>query len=258
MLELTGVTKQFDNPDGTKSQVLQGIDLQLGTGEFAIIIGPNGCGKSTLLNAIAGRIDGVQGSIRVDGVEIAQMPEHRRAALIGRVVQNPSLGTCPSLTIAENMRLADLRGQRRHLRLGLKSERPGYAELLKRCEMGLEDRLNQLSGTLSGGQRQALALVLATMRRPKLLLLDEHTAALDPRASEQVARMTTEIIREEKLCALMVTHSMHQAVEMGDRTLIMHEGRIAEDLRGPQRVRLAAEDLVERLNDLYRLELSRN
>lgn len=257
MIELINIQKRFENPDGTISTVLRGIDLRLEPGEFAIVIGANGCGKSTLLNAIAGRIDGVTGIMRVDGKDIGKLAEHQRAAFTGRVVQNPSLGTSPTLTIAENMRLADLRGKRRHLKLGLgTSEKTRYGDLLKRCEMGLEDRLNQLTGVLSGGQRQALALILATMQRPKILLLDEHTAALDPRAAEKVAQMTTEIIREDKLTAMMVTHSMNQAATMGDRTLIMQSGRIVEDLSGSARAMVSADDLVHKLNRLYHEELT--
>lgn len=253
MIELKALSNAYESPDGTSRPVLSHVDLTLGPGEFAIVIGPNGCGKSTLLNAISGRVEVQKGSILIDGKDMTRVSECRRAAYIGKVVQNPAHGTAPSLTVGENMRLAALRGHRRGFAVGLRpAERAEFGDRLRTCGMGLEDRLDQLSGTLSGGQRQALALILATLETPRVLLLDEHTAALDPKAADQVARLTESLVASHQLTTLMVTHSMAQAASMGSRLLIMHHGRIQTDL--PQGS-LSAADLVDRLHALYQAEV---
>jgi putative ABC transport system ATP-binding protein len=204
-----------------------------------------------LLNALAGAFLPDAGSILISGNDVTRLPEHRRASLIGRVFQDPYKGTCPSMTVAENLRMAELRGTRRGLRLGLNAEcRARYHDLLKRLRMRVENRLDALIGTLSGGQRQAITLMMATIRRPSLLLLDEHTAALDPRAAEQVLMVTSEVVHEDKLTTLMVTHSMEQALELGDRTIMMHRGSIVADLTGDERKETRVADLLDRFTKL--------
>jgi len=256
MIEIKGVEKTFVQPGGEEVPALRGIDLVMPTGEFLTVIGTNGSGKSTLLNALAGAFFADTGSIVIDGKDVTRSPEHRRAALIGRVFQDPYKGTCPSMTVAENLRMAELRGMRRGLRVGLNAECRGrYHDLLKRLRMRVENRLDALIGTLSGGQRQAITLMMATIRRPSLLLLDEHTAALDPRAAEQVLMVTNEVVHEEKLTTLMVTHSMEQALELGSRTIMMHRGSIVADLSGDERKETRVADLLDRFTRLrYTIE----
>jgi putative ABC transport system ATP-binding protein len=256
MIELASVNKVFTQPGGDRVHALRDLSLHVPDAQFVAVIGTNGCGKSTLLNAIAGRFFPDSGAIRIADRDVTRHPEHRRAPLIGRVFQNPFQGTCPSLTVAENLRLSVLRGQRRSFRWGLsRGERRQYAERLARFGMGLEERLDAVVGTLSGGQRQAVTLLMATIRRPRLLLLDEHTAALDPRAAEQIASLTKEIVREQHLTTLMITHSMAQALELGDRTVMMHQGRIVADVAGAERRRTRAQDLLDRFAQLRRDEL---
>ncbi|HKP28014.1 MAG TPA: ATP-binding cassette domain-containing protein [Gemmatimonadales bacterium] len=251
MIEIRGVEKTFVTPGGDQLAALQGINLTIPTGQFLTVIGTNGSGKSTLLNALAGTFLPDAGTITIDGKDVTRAPEHRRAGLIGRVFQDPYKGTCPSMTVAENMRMAELRGLRRVLRLGLNAAcRVTYHDLLKRLRMRVETRLDALIGTLSGGQRQAITLMMATIRRPSLLLLDEHTAALDPRAAEQVLMVTREVVSEYQLTTLMVTHSMEQALELGDRTIMMHRGAIVEDLSGEERKSTRVSDLLERFAKL--------
>src|SRR5215813_13122059 len=218
MLELSSIKKTF-NP-GTPNEVhaLQGVDLTISESSFLIVIGTNGSGKSTLLNAVAGTFLLDTGTIRLEGNEVTRWPEHRRATLIGRVFQNPFSGTAPHMSIAENLALAARRGYRRGLGRALRrSFTNQLGEHVRRLGMGLEGRLDNAIGSLSGGQRQALTLLMATWLKPKLLLLDEHTAALDPKSADQVIRLTEEIVRRERLTTLMVTHSMHQAAQLGDR-----------------------------------------
>ena len=251
MIEIRGVEKTFVTPGGDQLAALQGINLTIPTGQFLTVIGTNGSGKSTLLNALAGTFLPDSGTITIDGIDVTRAPEHKRAGLIGRVFQDPYKGTCPSMTVAENMRMAELRGQRRMLRLGLNAaSRTAYHDLLKRLRMRVETRLDALIGTLSGGQRQAITLMMATIRRPSLLLLDEHTAALDPRAAEQVLMVTRDVVRESQLTTLMVTHSMEQALELGDRTIMMHRGMIVADLSGEERAATRVADLLERFAKL--------
>lgn len=246
MLEIRGARKTF-NP-GTPSEVraLQGIDLAVKEGEFVIVIGTNGSGKSTLLNAVAGTFLLDSGSLAIDGHIVTRWAEHRRASLVGRVFQNPFSGTAPHMSIAENLALAAQRGKRRGFGWALKSRVvTEMRQRVRALNMGLEDRLDNPIGTLSGGQRQALTLLMATWLKPQLLLLDEHTAALDPKSADQVVRVSDEIISRDKLTTLMVTHSMQQATHLGDRLVMMHHGRIVHDFRGAEKQRLRSSDLLQ-------------
>jgi putative ABC transport system ATP-binding protein len=230
--------------------------LTIAPGSFVIVVGTNGSGKTTLLNAVAGTFFVDQGRIRLAGRDVTSWPEHRRAALIGRVFQNPFSGTAPNLSIAENLALAARRGQSRGLGLALGAGR--RAEMRARVRalgMGLEDRLDNPIGTLSGGQRQALTLLMATWLRPQLLLLDEHTAALDPRSADQVITVSEQVIARDQLTTLMVTHSMQQAANLGDRLLMMHRGRVILDVEGGEKRRLRPEDLLDRFEEVRRGEL---
>ena len=258
MIEITALQKTFTQPGGEQVPALRGIDLTIPTGQWVTVIGTNGSGKSTLLNALAGSFFPDGGTIQIDGIDVTKQPEYRRAALVGRVFQDPFKGTCPSMTVAENLRMAELRGSRRGLRIGLgRAATERYRELLSKLGMRLEGRLSASMGTLSGGQRQAITLLMATLKRPQLLLLDEHTAALDPRAAEKINLITDQVIRENSLTTLMVTHSMEQALEQGDRTIMVHRGEILADLAGSEREGLDPNDLVRRFTELrYTVELA--
>jgi len=251
MIAVRGLEKRFVQPGGEEVPALCGVDLAMAAGEFLTVIGTNGSGKSTLLNALAGGFLPDSGTITIDGKDVTRSPEHRRAALIGRVFQDPFKGSCPSMTVAENLRMAELRGTRRGLRLGLDAEtRVRYRDRLARLRMRVENRLDALMGTLSGGQRQAITLIMATLRRPSLLLLDEHTAALDPRAAERVLMVTREVVQEHQLTTLMVTHSMEEALSLGERTIMMHRGCVVADLSGGDRKGTRVSDLLERFASL--------
>jgi putative ABC transport system ATP-binding protein len=255
MLELKGICKTFHAGTPNEVRSLAGIDLTVEAGSFVIVIGTNGSGKSTLLNAVAGTFPVDEGSIQLDGQEVTRWPEYRRARYIGRVFQNPFSGTAPGLSIAENLSLASRRGRRRGLGWALEHRlRDQMRDVVRRLHMGLEDRLDNPIGTLSGGQRQALTLLMATWLQPKLLLLDEHTAALDPKSADQVIRLSEEIVSRDRLTTLMVTHSMHQAANLGDRLIMMHKGRVIYDFRGPQKHRLRPEDLLVRFEEVRRAE----
>jgi putative ABC transport system ATP-binding protein len=258
MIEIQKLEKTFTQPGGEKVPALRGVDVVIPTGQFVTVIGTNGSGKSTLLNAVAGSFFPDAGTIRIAGVDVTHKPEHKRASLIGRVFQDPFKGTCPSMSVAENLRMAELRGERRGLRVGLsRTSLDRYHEQLKGLGMRLEGRLRASMGTLSGGQRQAVTLLMATLKRPQLLLLDEHTAALDPRAAEQVIHITEEAVRGNKLTTMMVTHSMEQALEQGDRTIMVHRGEILADLSGNERAGLDANDLLKRFTELrYTVEFA--
>jgi putative ABC transport system ATP-binding protein len=255
MLELRQISKTF-NP-GTINEVrsLQELSLSIEEGSFVTVIGTNGSGKSTLLNAVAGGFFVDAGSIHLGGRDVTRWPEHRRAAFIGRVFQNPFSGTAPSMSIAENLSLAARRGRRRGFGFALG---PGWMrelhERVRVLHMGLESRLGNAIGTLSGGERQALTLLMATWLRPELLLLDEHTAALDPKSGDKVIRVSEEIIARDKLTALMVTHSMSQAATLGDRLIMMNRGRIIYDVRGAEKHRLRPTELLARFEELRRGE----
>jgi len=251
MIELTSIDKTFDQPGGDRVPALRGINLTIPAGQFLTVIGSNGSGKSTILNTIAGTFLADSGSIRIVGTDVTRWPEHKRAALVGRVFQDPFKGTCPSMTVAENLRMAELRGRRRGLRIGLdRTSLARYREGLASLGMRLEGRLEASMGTLSGGQRQAVTLLMATITRPELLLLDEHTAALDPRAAEQIMVVTDRVVHTHKLTTLMVTHSMDQAVRFGDRTIMMHRGLIVADLEGDERRSVTEADLLVRFAEL--------
>src|SRR5437762_11882673 len=255
MLEIRSISKTFHAGTPNEVRALQGVDLTITEGSFVIIIGTNGSGKSTLLNAVAGTFLVDSGAIRLAGQDVTRWPEHRRARLIGRVFQNPFSGTAPNLSIAENFALAARRGLRRGLGWALEARLMSQVrDTVCSLNMGLEDRLDNAIGSLSGGQRQALTLLMATWLKPQLLLLDEHTAALDPKSADQVIRLSEEIISREKLTTLMVTHSMQQAASLGDRLIMMHRGRIVHDLRGAEKRRLRAEDLLARFEDLRRAD----
>jgi putative ABC transport system ATP-binding protein len=255
MLQIDHISKTF-NP-GTQNEVraLSDVSLTVAEGSFLIVLGTNGSGKSTLLNAVAGGFIVDSGRIILAGHEITSWPEHRRAKLVGRVFQDPFRGTAPTMSIAENLVLASRRGRSRGL--GLAVNRRSITEMRDRIRplnMGLEERLQNPIGSLSGGQRQALTLLMASWLKPELLLLDEHTAALDPKTADQVIRLTHEIIERDKLTTLMVTHSMQQAVNLGDRIVMMHKGRILHDLSGSARDRVRPEDLLRQFEDVRRRE----
>jgi len=251
MIELTSLEKTFEQPGGDVVPALRGVSLTMPAGQFLTVIGSNGSGKSTILNVIAGTYLTDTGTIRIGDVDVTRWPEHRRAALVGRVFQDPFKGTCPSMTVAENLRMAELRGKRRGLRVGLdRASLERYRAALASLGMRLEGRLQASMGTLSGGQRQAVTLLMATLTRPDLLLLDEHTAALDPRAAEQVMTVTDYVVRTQRLTTLMVTHSMEHAVRFGDRTIMMHRGMVIADLSGDERRGVTEADLLVRFADL--------
>ncbi len=255
MLEIQGAYKTFNPGTPNEVRALQGFDLSIREGQFVAVIGSNGSGKSTLLNAIAGSFLLDAGRIAIDGRDVTRWPEHRRASLIGRVFQNPFSGTAPGMSIAENIALAALRGRRRGLGWALHGGLIGQIrDRVRGLNMGLEDRLDNPIGTLSGGQRQALTLLMATWIKPRLLLLDEHTAALDPKTADQVVRVSEEIIARDKLTTLMVTHSMQQAAHLGERLVMMHRGRIIHDFSGAEKKRLRVSDLLEAFEEVRRLE----
>ena len=255
MLEIQNVAKTFHPGTPNEVRSLRAVNLKLATGSWVIIIGTNGSGKSTLLNAVAGTFLVDEGKLELAGRDVTGWPEHARAQLIGRVFQNPFSGTSPSLTIQENLSLAARRGQRRGLGWGLKEGLVGrMRDEVARLNMGLEDRLGNAIGSLSGGQRQALTLLMATWLRPELLLLDEHTAALDPKSADLVIALTEQVVTRDKLTTLMVTHSMQQAASLGDRLVMMHRGQIIHDFEGAEKRRLRPDDLLARFEDVRRAE----
>ena len=255
MLEIQGVAKTFNSGTPNEVRSLRGVHLELAAGSWVIIIGTNGSGKSTLLNAVAGTFLVDEGTIRLAGREVTRWAEHARAELIGRVFQNPFSGTSPSLTIEENLSLAALRGRGRGLGWGLKQSLVSrMRDEVSRLNMGLENRLENAIGSLSGGQRQALTLLMATWLRPELLLLDEHTAALDPKSADLVIALTEQVVARDQLTTLMVTHSMHQAASLGDRLIMMHRGQIIHDFQGAEKRRLRPDDLLARFEEVRRAE----
>jgi putative tryptophan/tyrosine transport system ATP-binding protein len=255
MLQIDHISKTFNPGTPNEVRALSNVSLSLPAGSFLTVIGTNGSGKTTLLNAVAGTFYVDAGSISIAGKNITHWPEHRRARFVGRVFQDPFKGTAPTMSIAENLVLASKRGKPRGLGLALhRRVRDDLRTRIRPLNMGLEDRLENPIGSLSGGQRQALTLLMASWLKPDLLLLDEHTAALDPKTADQVIRLTHDIIERDKLTTLMVTHSMHQAVNLGDRILMMHKGRILHDLQGSERARARPEDLLSRFEDVRRRE----
>ena len=246
MISLADITKYFHRGSINEVLALEDVSLDVRAGDFITIIGSNGAGKSTLLNCLAGSYPVDEGSITIDGEDVTSWPEHRRAGDISRVFQNPLLGTCASLTIEQNLALAARRGRPHGLGLGVKNrDRDLFREKLRHLGLELEDRLKDKVGLLSGGQRQALTMLMATMVRPKVLLLDEHTAALDPKTAHQILDLTTLVVSGERLTTLMVTHNMKQALQLGNRLVMMHRSRIILDVEGDKKARLTVEDLIE-------------
>jgi putative ABC transport system ATP-binding protein len=256
MLSVRNVSKTFHAGTVNEVRALRSVSLDLPDGAFLIILGGNGSGKSTLLNAVAGCFRPDVGEIHLDGQDVTRWPEHKRAKLVGRVFQNPFSGTAPTMSIAENLALAARRGQYRTLGWALSHKLMSeIRDRVRELGMGLEDRLGNAIGSLSGGQRQALTLLMATWLRPSLLLLDEHTAALDPKSADQVLRVTEAIVKRHQLTTLMVTHSMSQAVNLGDRIVMMHRGSVAYRFAGADKQRLGVEDLLGRFEELRRREM---
>ena len=249
MLKIDNIVKVFNGGTVNEKVALNGLSLHLEEGDFCTVIGGNGAGKSTMLNAVAGVFQVDQGSIVIDGVDVTKLPEHKRAKYIGRVFQDPMTGTAATMQIEENLALAKRRGQKRSLRPGItKAERDEYKELLKILDLGLEDRLTSKVGLLSGGQRQALTLLMASLVKPKLLLLDEHTAALDPKTAAKVLEATEKIVNRDHLTTLMITHNMKDAIAHGNRLIMMKDGRVILNISGEEKKKLTVEDLLEKFN----------
>jgi len=246
MLEIKNIWKTFNAGTVNEKVALQGVNLTLRDGDFVTVIGGNGAGKSTLMNAVAGVYQVDQGNIVIDGADVTKLPEFKRAPYIGRVFQDPMMGTAASMQIEENLALAARRGRRRGLRAGItRAEREEYRTLLAGLGLGLEDRMTSKVGLLSGGQRQALTLLMATLRKPKLLLLDEHTAALDPKTAAKVLETTEKFVQRDNLTTLMITHNMRDAIAHGNRLIMMYEGQIAIDVSGGEKKKLTVERLLE-------------
>ncbi len=251
MLEIQNIHKTFNPGTINEKVALNGVNLNLNPGDFVTIIGGNGAGKSTTLNAIAGVWPVDEGKIIVDGVDITKLSEHKRALYLGRVFQDPMTGTAATMSIEENMAIAARRGERRGLGWGItKIERERYKEALKELDLGLEDRLSSKVGLLSGGQRQAITLLMASLKKPKLLLLDEHTAALDPKTAAKVLAISDKIIQEHQLTAMMVTHNMKDAIAHGNRLIMMHEGKIIYDVSGEEKKNLKVADLLAKFEEV--------
>lgn len=250
MLEVQNIYKTFNAGTVNEKTALNGLSLTIEDGEFVTVIGGNGAGKSTLMNAIAGTWTVDSGKIIIDGNDVTKLPEHKRAAYLGRVFQDPMNGTAANMEIEENMALAKRRGKKRTLRIGIKnSEREEYRELLKVLGLGLENRLNSKVGLLSGGQRQALTLLMATMQEPKLLLLDEHTAALDPKTAAKVLEITEMMVKKHKLTTLMITHNMRDAINHGNRLIMLKDGQIILDIKGEEKQKLTVEQLLRKFEE---------
>ncbi len=251
MLDIKQVYKTFNPGTVNEKTALKGVSLHLNDGDFVTVIGGNGAGKSTLLNAVAGVWPVDQGSISIDGADVTRLPEHKRAGYVGRVFQDPMMGTAATMQIDENLALAARRGKHRTLRPGItRGERDSYQDLLKILDLGLENRLTSKVGLLSGGQRQALTLLMATLQRPQLLLLDEHTAALDPKTAAKVLEATERIVARDRLTTLMITHNMRDAIVHGNRLIMMYEGNIALDISGKDKAKLTVEELLAKFGQV--------
>ena len=245
MLEIKNLTKVFNGGTVNEKIALRDLSLHLNPGDFVTVIGGNGAGKSTMLNCVAGAYPVEEGQILIDGVDVTALPEYKRAAFIGRVFPDPMVGTAATMQIEENLALAARRGKPRTLRPGItKAEREEYRQQLKILDLGLEDRLTAKVGLLSGGQRQALTLLMATLRKPKLLLLDEHTAALDPKTAAKVLEATQKIVEKDNLTTLMLTHNMRDAIAYGNRLIMMYDGRVVVDVSGEEKKKLTVEQLL--------------
>ena len=246
MLEIKEIWKTFNAGTVNEKQALRGVSLTLNDGDFCTVIGGNGAGKSTMLNAVAGTFPVDSGSISIGGTDVTRLPEFKRAKFIGRVFQDPMMGTAPTMQIVENLALAARRGQSRGLKWGItKAEKEQYQEMLRKLDLGLEDRLTSKVGLLSGGQRQALTLLMASLQKPKLLLLDEHTAALDPKTAAKVLELSDRIVAENHLTTMMVTHNMKDAIAHGNRLIMMYDGHIVIDVSGEEKKRLTVPQLLE-------------
>ena len=251
MLEIKNVYKTFNAGTVNEKVALKGLDLTLEDGDFVTVIGGNGAGKSTMLNAVAGVWPIDMGKILIDGQDVTRLSEHQRAKYIGRVFQDPMMGTAATMGIEENLALAARRGVARSLRAGItKKEREEYHELLKTLDLGLEDRMTSKVVLLSGGQRQAVTVLMATLKKPKLLLLDEHTAALDPKTAAKVLALSEKIVQENHLTTLMITHNMKDAIKYGNRLIMMYEGRVIYDVRGEEKANLRVSDLLQRFEQV--------
>ena len=245
MLQIKDVYKTFNAGTVNEKVALNGLNLQLKPGDFVTVIGGNGAGKSTMMNCVSGAYSPDEGTITIDGVDVTHLPEHKRAKYIGRVFQDPMMGTAATMQIEENLALAARRGLPRTLRKGItKQEREQFAELLKTLDLGLENRMTAKVGLLSGGQRQALTLLMAAMQKPKLLLLDEHTAALDPKTAAKVLEATQKIVEKDNLTTLMITHNMRDAITYGNRLVMMYDGRVVVDVSGEEKKNLTVEQLL--------------
>ena len=246
MLEIKEIWKTFNAGTVNEKQALRGVSLTLNDGDFCTVIGGNGAGKSTMLNAVAGTFPVDAGTISIGGTDVTHLPEYKRAKFIGRVFQDPMMGTAPTMQIIENLALAARRGQSRGLKWGItKAEKEQYQEMLHGLDLGLEDRLTSKVGLLSGGQRQALTLLMASLQKPKLLLLDEHTAALDPKTAAKVLELSDRIVAENHLTTMMVTHNMKDAIAHGNRLIMMYDGRIVIDVSGDEKKKLTVPQLLE-------------
>lgn len=246
MLRVDGISKTFFAGTVNEKLALKNVSLEMKPGDFITVIGGNGAGKSTLLNAIAGVFQVDSGKIRIDNRDVTEMAEHKRAAYIGRVFQDPMLGTAAGMMVEENLAMAARRGQKLHLRWGFRDDEfVEFKEKLAKLDLGLEDRLKSRMGALSGGQRQAITLLMATLRKPKLLLLDEHTAALDPKTAEKVLGLTRRIVEESGLTTLMITHNMRDALRFGNRLLMLNDGEILLDIQGEEKARTTVHDLLD-------------
>ncbi|MCY4466704.1 MAG: ATP-binding cassette domain-containing protein [Chloroflexi bacterium] len=257
MLELDKVSVTFNAGTNNEVRALNEVSLSVEEGDFVTVIGSNGAGKSTLFGAIAGAVTADSGQIRLDGHTITHWPEYKRSQVIGRVFQDPRLGTCPGLTIRENLSLAAVHGRRLSLRRDVKKDQEQwFRDELEHGHLGLEERLDTDVALLSGGQRQSITLVMATLIKPKLLLLDEHTAALDPNAAEQIISLTRNMADRHEMSTVMITHSMQQACDLGNRVIMMHQGEIVFEISGKERYMLTPADLIDRFHSLENAELS--
>ncbi len=245
MLVIKNVHKTFNPGTVNEKKALKGVDLVLNEGDFVTVIGGNGAGKSTMLNMIAGVYPVDCGTITIDGADVTKLPEYKRAKYIGRVFQDPMTGTAADMQIVENLALAARRGQRRGLKFGVtRREKEEFAEILKELDLGLETRLTSKVGLLSGGQRQAITLLMATLKKPKLLLLDEHTAALDPKTAKKVLDLTEKIVEKDNLTTIMITHNMKDAINIGNRLIMMNDGKIIYDVSGEEKKKLTTANLL--------------
>ncbi|MBP5198710.1 MAG: ATP-binding cassette domain-containing protein [Lachnospiraceae bacterium] len=251
MLQVNSIYKTF-NPGTVNERVaLNGLDLTLNDGDFVTVIGGNGAGKSTLLNAIAGTFPVDAGSIILDGTDLTGLAEHKRAKYLGRVFQDPMMGTAPTMQIVENLALAARRGDKRGLKWGItKDEYEKYHEMLKILELGLEDRMTTKVGLLSGGQRQALTLLMATLKKPQLLLLDEHTAALDPKTAAKVLEISDKVVKKNNLTTMMITHNMKDAINFGNRLIMVEDGKVVMDVSGEEKKKLTVAQLIEAFSNI--------